>query len=286
MLNDYHSNINGQSFYFVDLDKIKKNLNVNVTRYELLNRFSIFKDFIDTYKCFFDTLCELTYSLGILDKHLFDYTTYPGKDNFLVAKNGVYRITCVKEGHSRRNITEYKDVYITQNNHASLYLANVAKEIIKKRFPFLMREPFVKKEKRFTHDSINNLPTNILTPVGDLDSIALLENNITIQDLIKLYTVDGYKNEIISKPLWNIYSDYKRMFIGTDDKNDGNSILIPIDAFYNADWKAIEEQNVYSICLRDEKGEIIKGKWFNGKQKDAPYMASDVAKELKKHFKC
>ena len=45
---------------------------------------------------------------------------------------------------------------------------------------------------------------------------------------------------------------------------------------------AIENRNIFSICLYDENDKLIKGKWFKGKQKDAPYFDNEKVRYLKK----
>ena len=277
MLN-YTSNVNGQTFSFVDLTD---HADLKLTRYDLLNMFPMFKAFMELHRCSIDELCAITYNLGILDKDLFEYTTY--EKGVLVAKDGVYKKKNVKEGWTWKTVTEYKDVYIYQNSYANLRLAEVAKELIKTRFPFLMESPFIKRTRRF-HDTIYKLPKNTMARVNDLDECVLLSNNITIDDLVKLYTDPGYADSWVEKPVWSIYSDSRYVYVDTDGNNDGNSVNIPIGALYDKDWDAIEKVEVHSVCLHDENGKRIHGKWYNGSQKDAPYMSSKIAKALKEYF--
>ena len=49
----------------------------------------------------------------------------------------------------------------------------------------------------------------------------------------------------------------------------------------NKDWKSIMEKHVFSICLYDENGEIIHNKWYEGKQKDAPYFNNELVNRFK-----
>lgn len=279
MLN-YNSNVKGQTFSFVDL---ADHPNLGVSRIDLLERFPVFKSFMELHRCTADELCAISYSLGILDKDLFEYTTSYYKECVLVAKDGVYVDKQVKEGYSYRRVRNYADVYIGQNQYAGLRLSDIARELIKARFPFLMQEPFVKRSRRFD-ETINKLPNNLLVNVGDLDSMVLLSNKITIGDLIKLYTDPGYKNAWIKKPVWNIYSDSKNIYFHTDEHNDGNSVSVPIGALYDKDWEAVENVKISGVPLHDKDGKIIPKKWFEGLQKDAPYMSSKVAIELKKYF--
>jgi len=279
MLN-YNSCVKGQTFSFVNL---ADHPDLGVSRIDLLNKFTMFKDFMELHKCSADELCAITYELGIMDKDLFDYTAYKGINNVLVVEDGVYIDKNVKEGYNYRMVREYANVYICQNQYASLRLSEVARELIKRRFPFLMKKPFVVRTKRFD-ETIDNLPQNLLTKVSDLDYMMVHKNNLTIGDLIKLYTDPGYKNSLIDKPIWSIYSDSKNMYFDTDGCHDGNSVNVPIDALYNKDWKAVENVKINGVPLHDKDGNRIPKKWFEGLQKDAPYMTSEVAIELKKYF--
>ena len=280
MLN-YKSNVKGQSFSFVDL---AEHSNLGISRIDLLSRFPVFKTFMELHRCSADELCAITYDLGILDKDLFEYTTYKAIDGVLVAKDGVYTERTVKEGYYFwKKVTTHYDVYIWQNQYASLHLSDVAKELIKRRFPFLMEKPFVVRTRRFD-ETIHKMPNNLMVKISSLDAVVLHNNNITIGDLIKLYTDPGYKNAWIMKPVWNIFSDSKNIYFDTDGYHDGNSVSVSIGALYDKDWEAVENVKISGVPLHDKDGKRIPKKWFEGLQKDAPYMSSKVAVELKKYF--
>ena len=78
------------------------------------------------------------------------------------------------------------------------------------------------------------------------------------------------------------YSDGGDIFITLDKDKGGWALGLKFKDLVNKDWKAIEDRHVFSICLYDKKGEQIKGKWFEGKQKDAPYFNHPLVKELKR----
>lgn len=280
-MENYTSNIPGKTFHFVDLEDHK---DLKLTRCDLLGMFPIFKEFVELYKCSIDTLCAMTYNLGMLDKTLFEYTTYEcNGNNVLVAEKGVYYYKKVYGCYNTKYVIEYKNVYIRPNTYVNLRLAEIAKELIKESFPLFTQSPFVRRTRRFD-ETISKLPRNQKVKANDLDTMVLLNNNITIEDLVKLYTDPGYKNSWIQKPVWSIYSDYKNIFFDITGKNDGHSVIIPVKALFEKDWKAVEEFPVQSICLYDENDKIIPKKWFKGFQKDAPYMSTDIAKALKEYF--
>lgn len=251
------------------------------TRRQLLSEMSIFRDFMERFSCSLDELCEILDMYGITDNSLFDYSTY-GKD-YLIGKNYLYTITYeIVHGCMKQKKTYY-DLYMCYNTYACLALNTVANELVKRRFPLLSLPPFTKVEKRFK-DSIKNMPKTLKTKVRDIDALTLFDNDLTIGELIKLYTEENYADSVVETPLYSVYSDTCSIYITLDETKVGWSLNLEISDLLNKDWKAIEERHVFSICLYDEKGELIKGKWFEGKQKDAPYFNNPIVKELKRFF--
>jgi len=251
------------------------------TRRQLLSEMPIFKDFMEHFSCSLDELCEILDMCGITDNSLFDYSIC-GKD-YLIGKDYLYTITYEHfYGGYNEKITYY-DLYMCHNTYACLALDTVARELVKRRFPFLMLPPFTKVEKRFK-ESIKNMPNTLKAKVSDIDALTLFDNDLTIGELIKLYTEENYADSVVETPLYSVYSDTCSIYITLDESKGGWSLSLKISDLLNKDWKAIEERHVSSICLYDEKGEQIKGKWFEGNQKDAPYFNNPLVKELKRFF--
>lgn len=251
-------------------------------RKQLLSEMNTYKEFMERFNCSVDELCEILDKYGIQDNSLFEYTTFNGNGCYPIAEKYIYTSKYVhKFGGLVEEVMHY-DIYLCDNQFSNLSLNVVAEELIKRRFPFLSLPPFTKIEKRFK-DNIKELPKNTNVKVRDIDYIILFDNNLTIGELIKLYTDDSFADSDIETPLYKVYADGS-VYIKIDESKSGWSIGTTFAELLNKDWKAIEERNVFSICLYDENGEKIKGKWFKGKQKNAPYFKHPLVEELKKHF--
>lgn len=249
------------------------------TRKQLLSELPKYKDFMQNFNCSIDELCDILSLYGITDNDLFEYSIY---GTHLIGKDYIYTSKFVPCGwNAFSEEKKYYDLYITCNTYASLALNTAANEIIKRRFPYLTLPPFTKVTKRF-NDNIKNLPKTLNAKIESIDKSILFDNDLTIGDLIKLYSDENYADSTIEKPLYAVYSDWGDIFITIDGNKGGWSLYLKYSDLANNDWKAIEERKINSVCLYDENGEQIKGEWFNGKQKDAPYFNHPLVKELKK----
>lgn len=248
------------------------------TRKELIENLSRFKKFRDDFKCSTDEILELIDDLCILDKHLFEYAIT--KNDFKVGENLIYITKQVREGYNYTTKDIYYDVYITSSMYVGLELNKIAERLILKRFPFFLRPPFVKEEKRFK-DSIKDFPTNPSTLINDLNHYMVLENDLTLNDIVKLCADKDYANSSIIKTRLSVYADSPNsIYLKVDDDKD-YSLYLTVDSLINSDWNAIKNTEVNNLLLYDDKGKLIKGKWFNGLQKDAPYFDNPIVKELK-----
>lgn len=272
-ITDFKFDNNGINWYRLKLSETP------YTRRQLLSSLPIFNKFMEIWDCSIDVLCYLLNDLGITDNHLFEYTIC--KNDFLVANNGVYKDKVVKEGYRSRLVTTHYDVYITANQFASLALNKVAKRVVEGKYPMFLEAPFLKREKRFK-DNIEELPMTPDAYLGDIDSVVVFDNDISIGDLIKLYTDKNYKYSYIDKPIWAVYSESHYIYFTIDKSKGGHTLAITFEQLQNGDWESVENHHVQSICLYDNNGEQIKGKWFEGKQKDAPYFNSPIVEAVKK----
>ena len=249
------------------------------SRRQLLSEMSTYTKFMELFDCSLDELCEILDAYGVQDKDLFEYTIT--KTNYLIATDYIYTTKEIRQGYTYREIKTYHNIYLCCNQFASLVLNKVARELVKRRFPYLTLPPFTTMEKRFT-ENIKDLPKTLRAKVKDIDHSILFDNDLTIGDLIKLYTEDNYANSEVEKPLFATYSDGSDIFITIDKNKGGWTLGLKFKDLVNKDWKAIEDRHVFSICLYDKRGEQIKGKWFEGKQKDAPYFKYPLVEEFKK----
>ena len=116
----------------IDLFNLKVS-DTGYTRKELIENLSRFKKFMDDFKCSTDEMLELIDDLCILDKNLFEYTTF--KNDFKVGENLIYITKQIKQGYNYTVKDIYYDVYITSNQFVSLALNNIAEKLILKRLP-------------------------------------------------------------------------------------------------------------------------------------------------------
>lgn len=271
-LQNFKTNNKDINFFFVNLSQTK------YRREELITSFSTFTKFMDIFHVGVKELCELFDEVGATDRNLFEYTTV--KTDFPVCEDGVFteKWKQSRYGGGRYEKTYY-NVYLTINPYVSLYLNKIAKELTINCFPFLMEEPFVKPSKRF-NDNINRLPKSLKAEVESIECGILFDNNLTIGDLIKIYTEEGYKDGYVKKPVWNVYAD-GHLYITVNENMAGHTINTSFNELVNGDWNAIENHHVFSVCLYDENGEQIKGKWYKGLQKNAPYFTHPIVEKLK-----
>jgi hypothetical protein len=163
------------------------------------------------------------------------------------------------------------------NSYANLHLVDVAKTLLKKRFSFLTDPLFTRKEKRFK-DSIKRLPKHQDYKIKDLDCIMLIDNNLTIGDVIRLYTDPTYADSYKDALTWHIYSSFDDVYF---DVNKHNSLYVPVKALYEKNWGLVENLKVYNVPICDEKGIAVPQKWYSGLQKDAPFMNAPIVKKIK-----
>jgi len=252
------------------------------TRKQLIEGLSTFKTFMDAFKCTADEIISIVDKLGITDRSLFEYQIFPTP--FLDGEKAIYTSKYEVVCGSHKEIKTFYDVYISDNTYVSLALNDVARELMFTRFPYFNEAPFVEVEKRFK-DNINNLPKNTNTKLSDIEYGIISDNDLTIKDLINLYLDDGYKDSTIVKSLFHIYSNgnpLNMFFLQVSKREHEHSLYIPTKAFFEKDWDAVENVKVSGVCLYDDNGELIKGKWFDGKQKDAPYFKYPLVEEFRK----
>ena len=258
-------------YFFVDLNKL------SYTRKELLSSFAGYKEFIETFKTSVEELEEILDGLCISDRSLFDFTTF--NTGFLVDENGIYTSKFEYKHGLPVETKTYFNVYICESSFSSLALDKVAEEIIKRRFPELFKAPFTVFKKRF-NSNINELPKSANCLLSNVDSEIISDNNLTIQDLIDIYTNPEVIDSVKEFPLIKVYSSGD-IFLTIDENKAGHTVCMTTDCLFNNDWEAIEERPVFSICLYDEQGNLIPKQWYKGEQKNAPYFNNPLVEKLK-----
>jgi len=255
-------------------------LSLSETKYkreDLMMQMNVFTDFMKRFHVSVEEMCNIIDELAIDDNSLFEYTII--NTGFFVAKDYIYTEKQVKVGYTWKMNTCFFDIYLTSNQFVDLYLNKIAKELLLRRFPWLLRAPYTIKAKRFT-DSIKKLPKSLKTHLNNIDSMILLENNLTIEDLINIYTKNEYADSWCEKSLVSVYANGS-VYLKIDTKKSGHTLSMTFEDLLNKDWKSIMEKHVFSVNLYDENGEIIHKKWYEGKQKDAPYFNNELVDRFK-----
>jgi len=269
-LKNYSISGKGINIFLVNLSETK------YKREELMKQMDIYTSFAERFHTTIDEMCEIIDELCITDYSLFDYTTLITP--FKVAKDYIYT-SKYNTRTGNWNYT-YHDIYLTYSQFWSLALNKVARELITRRFPWLLSAPYTKKVKRYD-DSIKKLPKSLKTRISDIDCIAIHDNDLTIEDIINIYTRDGYVDSYIEKPLFTIYENGD-FFLKIDAGKLGHSLHAKVDDLFNKDWEAIEKRHMFSICLYDDNGKLIRNKWYEGGQKNAPYFNNELVLKFKK----
>ena len=269
-LKNYSISGKGINIFLVNLSETK------YKREELMKQMDVYTLFAERFYTTIDEMCEIIDELCITDNSLFDYTNLITP--FKVAKDYIY--TRKYNPRTRCWNDTYYDIYLTYSQFWSLALNKVAHELITRRFPWLLSAPYTKKVKRY-EDSIKKLPKSLKTRIRDIDCIAMHDNDLTIEDIINIYTRDGYIDSYIEKPLFHIHENGD-MFLTIDADKPGHSLYATVDDLFNKDWEAIEKKRVFSICLYDDNDELIRNKWYEGDQKNAPYFNNKLVLKFKK----
>ena len=259
-------------YYFVDLDKH------GLPRKELLNKF--FSEFMNTFITNADEVEEIIKLKGITDRHLFEYTTFD--TGYLVKEDAIYTVKYEYVHGTRKETLTYFNVYVGKNSYADLALNTIAEAIVMRRFPTLFAAPFVTIERRFK-ESIHDMPKSINAKISDIDHMVLFDNDLRIKDILDIYRDFSCMDEMAYKPLVDVYASGD-MYLTLDNKKASYSINFTFNDLFNGAWGSIEEHYMFSICYYDEDGNLIPKKWFNGKQKDAPYFNYPLVEEFKKAF--
>lgn len=249
-------------------------------RKQLLNGLPVFKEFMTKWQCDTDLICEAVDSLFILDRSLFDYATF--KTDFLVEEDVFYYMG--KSAKTGLKCKHYLNIYATSYPYVSLYLNKVAEYILRKRYPSFFGEKFMIPKRRFG-ENIHKLPKSTSAKLSDIDTWVRLDNELTIQDIIDIYTakdINKAMDEVVDASCLNIYAD-GIIYVTVDDEHD-YSLSFTIEELLNKDWESVKNKNVFSILLYDENNNLIKGKWFSGKQSDSPYFNQPLVKEVEKIF--
>ena len=203
------------------------------------------------------------------ESDFFDYTISPTP--FLFKENALYSEKFVNNGIV---IVRY-NVYVTNSQYDSTFLNIICQHIMRDRFPSLFEAPFAFEGRKYP-ESVKNIEMNtLLKDIDMMDGCRLIGEELSVADLIDII-VNGNADKMEMKPNWSVYED-GLIFIKVGDEGD-NSVYLNISDLYNHDWQAVLDRHVYSIKMEN-------GEWYNGRQENAPYMASTIVSEIEKFVK-
>lgn len=260
-LTKFKSNVEGECFIFVDnIGKFVKDVEDPVNRF--------FSPFLMALNISAQEFLLLKEKACIFDRELYDFSIF--SHGILAAPNGVY--TEKWDRVERKTIWTNHDVYITNAEFSSLYLAKILNEYIKKNFPRLFEGNFVKTANRFS-DNVKNIFFNSNMSIRQLDGL-LGADSITIDDLMKIMADKGYVNSIVCEPKVKMYVNNDGSSINCYlDIDNGHYIAFDLKDLMNKDWKAVEDKDVW-----------VDTKYKDMRQKDRDYFDSPLTAEFKETF--
>lgn len=215
--------------------------------------------------------------LAIPYRSLLDYGTWTSNKTFLVKEKGVY--TEKWDRTYQRMKRTYWNVYVTTASFNGNALTEISRYFVKQRYPWLWDIALKETKPRFS-ENICKLPTNIDTKIDDIPHEVLFDNDLTIKDLIKIYTEDGYKESTITKYGVNVYygSDNVSIYLKVlemGSKMGNPSLGLSLSDLQNKDWNA--------VCERTSQ-ELDGKVWRWVKQSETKWFSSPLVEEVKKHF--
>ena len=242
----------------------------------------IFDDFIRTFTftTYEDTLdacitCIESPSSGILSRDLFDYGIWSGDMKFLVGNNMVYSERNVIENGKPRMVKTFHDVYVVKYQYADLALNEIASYLFFIAFPQILADKdFTKPERKYPNVVHNLKPETLLRDLDRILSYQLdFKRGLTLGELCRLITDPSEADKMELNPIFSIYAN-GHIFLKLDGSD--NALVLTASDFIKRDWKEVEKRNVVSV--KTPNG------WYNGCQKDAPYMDHPLVKKLKDMF--
>lgn len=251
------------NIWFVNVDELQ------YTRLELLNELETFQNFCRIWRISIAKLLAIINELAITDSSLFEYSTYGGKPySLLIQKDALYAHKVERDGWGNCRMKEvFYDLYIVANQFVSLAFNRIAEYIVKERFPFLYKKPFTTRKPRFDENVIKAFPKKNIR-MRDIKTYEL--GDMTIEDFVRSYTNPSYMHTTVELSNVVVYSE-GQIYLTLEGEH---SLYLNFDALMDKNWKAIENINVHSIPLGNNK-------FYDGAQKDAPYFNHPLINKLK-----
>ena len=208
----------------------------------LFENLSYYQMFCETFDVSAMKLARIVRKLCIPDWQLFEFTSMQ-MDSMLVASDAVQReevITCISTGQIEQRIKTF-DLYVTTNDCVDDVMDDVARLILRTKFPFTNSSPFVREVRRFSPD-VKMITKG--TKLKDVPRI-LYQNEITAEDICRLLTDEGYADSILKESLFIAYADGEVVLQLEDER-----IKLKMSDFLNRDWYAVEHRPVYDAIAQ------------------------------------
>lgn len=249
----------------------------DVTKYgidkkEMLSKTNLFKSIQKNFKINIDAFMVAIEGLGIEDRELFDFCTYKGANNVLIAENGVY-----KETYNRaemRYIKTYYSVYLCEHSYSSTLYSRIAEELMILLYARIINN----------HDFLIEIPLPKLELITNkpMQSILFGHYDLTYRDFcaIQKGITTKYKRK------FHFYDSFITLDLETINIHNHTynyTLIIPYETLHTKDWSLVENFKVHSIIKRDANDRLGRdvNNWFEGKQIDSPYWDNPLINKLK-----
>ena len=267
-IRDYQTTVAGEAFAFVE--SVEK---WGFTRRQLVESLPAFKRQMDALCMTVDDLMSELDEHRVMDRDLFEYTITA--TDFMVAKDGVY----TEKWKKNEMVKTSYNVYINSSYYLGCVFNRLAEDWVIKKCPFLYDKAFTKEVFRFPETVRTMLPTDTKVSIDDaLHGLSIEGKDLTIEDIINIYTVDGYRYDKVIKPDFSAYEGGD-VFLNLGEKS-GHCLHMTVRDLIDKNWDAICERKVYSI----ENGKTPDGKniFYDGRQDEAPYFNCKKVERFKK----
>lgn len=223
---------------------------------------------------------------GISGSELFSYSCFPSSSqgcfSRLLGNDLIYTESfSKKEGMVRK----YHSVYVVESEHSSLFMGDVLKRwILGCCFGDGVSSSFLKRVARYDIPCekkrmiVSKLKNDSTVIDHRLTSLFPILHSLTVGELVSIRDggmeyMDGYRDESLFKVYFPDGLRFDDMDCFYLSLCDDVSLYIPFVYLKERDWSLVEGVRVFSIPLYDmDKGDVVRGKFFNGIQCNAPHF--------------
>lgn len=238
-------------------------------------------EFCNNWNVPFDYVIQKLYEKGMLHsmfEFAYEISGYSANIGILIQEKNFHTTKdSWVNGKFTQSIKNYYDVYVVEDEYATLYLTRLIPDIIKTYYSWLY---FEIETKRFSE----NLPD--VNSEHRLDTYTRNSEflKLTLQDLTDIVNNPDWRNETCKKFAYRYYNDMLTIDVAeytVDEQTYKYSLIIPVEAIVNRDWTLVKDYKVHGV--RDTR----KGKfdWYYGSQNNSPYWRKEGVKTIRELFK-